>query len=60
MRAFNAYRISYPFNIIARYLHCIYRAFNVKAWNIWIFLGPAGVVVGQNDPLRGRRRVSIG
>ena len=60
MRAFNACRISYPFNITARYLHCISRTFNVKAWNIWLFLGLSGVVVGQNDSLRGRRRVSIG
>ena len=60
MRAFNAYQISYPFNIEAHYLHRTSCAFNVKAWNIWPFLGPAGVVVGQNDSLRGRRRVSIG
>ena len=60
MRAFNVCRISYPFNIIARYLHCIFRAFNVKAWNIWLFLGPDGVVVGQNDSFRALRRVSIG
>ena len=60
MRAFNACRIFYPFNIKAYYLHCISRAFNVKAWNIWLFLGPVGVVVGQNDSLRARRRVSIG
>lgn len=60
MRAFNACRISYPFNIKAYYLHCISRTFNVKAWNIWLFLGPDGVVVGQNDSLRAPRRVSIG
>ena len=60
MRAFNACQISYPFNIEAHYLHRISCAFNVKAWNIWLFLGLSGEVVGQNDSLRGRRRVSIG
>ena len=60
MRAFNACRIFYPFNIKAYYLYCISRAFNVKAWNIWLFLGPGGVVVGQNDSLWAPRRVSIG
>lgn len=60
MRAFNACQISYPFNIEAHYLHRTSCAFNVKAWNIWLFLGLSGEVVGQNDSLRGRRRVSIG
>ena len=60
MRVFNACRIFYPFNIEAHYLHRISCAFNVKAWNIWLFLGPGGVVVGQNDSLRTLRRVSIG
>lgn len=60
MRAFNAYRIFYPFNIKAYYLHCISCAFNVKAWNIWLFLGLSGEVVGQNDSLRAPRWVPIG
>ena len=60
MIAFNACQISYTFNIEAHYLHRTSCAFNVKAWNIWLFLGPGGVVVGQNDSLRARRRVSIG
>ena len=60
MIAFNACQISYPFNIEAHYLHRISCAFNVKAWNIWLFLGPDGGVVGQNDSLRTLRRVSIG
>ena len=60
MMAFNASQISYPFNIEAHYLHRTSCTFNVKAWNIWLFLGLSGEVVGQNDSLRGRRRVSIG
>ena len=60
MIAFNACKISYPFNIEDHYLHCTSCAFNVKAWNIWLFLGLSGEVVRQNDSLRGRRRVSIG
>ena len=60
MIAFNACQISYPFNITAHYLHCISRTFNVKAWNIWLFLGLSGEVVGQNDSLRAPRRVPIG
>lgn len=60
MRAFNACQISYPFNIEAHYLHRTSCAFNVKAWNIWLFLGLSGEVVGQNDSLRARRRVIVG
>ena len=60
MIAFNACRISYPFNIEAHYLHRTSCAFNVKAWNIWLFLGLSGEVVGQNDSLRALRRVPIG
>ena len=60
MRAFNACQISYHFNIEAHYLHRTSCAFNVKAWNIWLFLGLSGEVVGQNDSLRAPRRVSIG
>ena len=60
MIAFNACQISYPFNIESHYLHRISCAFNVKSWNIWLFLGPGGVVVGQNDSLRALRWVPIG
>lgn len=60
MIAFNACQISYPFNIEAHYLHRISCAFNVKAWNIWLFLGLSGEVVGQNDSLRAPRWVPIG
>lgn len=60
MIEFNAYQISYPFNIEAHYLHRTSCAFNVKAWNIWLFLGLSGEVVGQNDSLRAPCRVSIG
>lgn len=60
MIAFNAYQISYPFNIEAHCLHRTSCAFNVKAWNIWLFLGLSGEVVGQNDSLRAPRWVPIG
>ena len=60
MIEFNAYQISYPFNIEAHYLHRTSCAFNVKAWNIWLFLGLSGEVVGQNDSLRAPCRVSLG
>ena len=60
MRAFNACQISYPFNIEAHYLHRTSCAFNVKAWNIRLFLGLSEEVVGQNDSLRAPRWVPIG
>ena len=60
MRASNACQIYYPFNIEAHYLHRIFCTFNIKAWNIWLFLGLSGEVVGQNDSLRAPRWVPIG